>query len=57
MRYTVHGSFEDPNKTRKCFIRFSSPDFPTRQQAEEELELWKRTRTYTFQWIEEKITK
>lgn len=51
MRYTVHGSFENPNK-RINYARFSSPDFDTKQQAEEELQLWKRTRPYTFQWIE-----
>lgn len=53
MKYTVHGSFENPNKA-KNYARFSSPDFTAREAAEVELELWKMSRTYTFQWIEER---
>jgi len=53
MKYVVNGSFENPNKA-KTYARFSSPDFLTRQEAEAELQLWKSTRTYTYQWIEEK---
>ncbi len=52
MKYVVHGSFENPNKA-KTYARFSSPEFFTKQEAEEELQLWKSTRTYTFQWVEE----
>lgn len=52
MKYVVHGSFENPNKARN-YARFSSPDFTTREEAEAELQLWKSTRTYTYQWVEE----
>jgi len=52
MKYVVHGSFENPSKARN-YARFSSPDFTDRQTAEVELQLWKMTRTYTYQWVEE----
>ena len=50
MRYVVHGSFENPNKA-KSYARFSSAFFLTREEAE--AQLWKSTRTYTYQWVEE----
>ena len=53
IKFTVHGSFENP-KTAKQYARFSSPDFLTVEEAERELELWKSTRTYTYQWIEKR---
>ena len=51
MKYVVHGSFENPSKA-KSYARFSSAFFLTREEAEEEAQLWKSTRTYTFQWVE-----
>ena len=51
MRYVVHGSFENPNKA-KSYARFSSAFFLTREEAEAEAQLWKSTRTYTYQWVE-----
>jgi BMFP domain-containing protein YqiC len=56
VKYTVHGSFENPSKA-KSYARFSSLDFTTREEAEAEAQLWKSTRTYTYQWIEEKKEK
>ena len=52
MKYIVYGSFENP-KTAKSYARFSSPDFLTKEEAEAEAQLWKSTRTYTYQWVEE----
>jgi len=52
VEYVVHGSFENPRRA-KNYARFSSPNFSTKAEAEAEAQLWKSTRTYTFQWIEE----
>jgi hypothetical protein len=51
MRYVVHGSFENP-KSAKTYACFSSAFFLTKEEAEAEAQLWKSTRTYTYQWVE-----
>jgi len=52
-KFTVHGSFEDPKKA-KSYARFSSLlDYPTREGAQDLLDLWKSERDYKFLWIEE----
>ena len=52
MKYTVHGSFENP-KTAKSYARFSSKlDYATREEAENLMKEWKTERDYKFIWIE-----
>ena len=52
MKYTVHGSFENPNKA-KSYARFSSKlDYATEEEAEKELENWTAQAKYPFIWIE-----
>lgn len=52
MKYTVHGSFENP-KTAKQYARFSSRlDYGTREEAEALASQWKEERDYKFIWIE-----
>ena len=52
VKYTVHGSFENPS-TAKQYARFSSRlDYATREEAEALASQWKEERDYTFIWIE-----
>lgn len=54
MKYTVHGSFENPNKAKQ-YARFSSKlDYTTEDEAIKELEKWTQEARYEFVWIEEK---
>jgi len=53
MKYTVHGSFENPNKVKQ-YARFSSKlDYATEDEATKELEKWTQEAKYEFIWIEE----
>jgi hypothetical protein len=52
MKYTVHGSFENPNKVKQ-YARFSSKDYQTEDEAIKELEKWTQKARYPFIWIEE----
>jgi hypothetical protein len=52
MKYTVHGSFENPNKT-KSYARFSSKlDYATFDEAAEEADKWAQEAKYPFIWVE-----
>ena len=52
MKYTVHGSFENPQRA-KSYARFTSKeDYATREEAEAVVQQWKTQRDYTFIWIE-----
>lgn len=54
MKYTVHGSFENP-KRAKSYARFTSKeDYATREEAEALASQWKSERDYAFIWIEER---
>jgi hypothetical protein len=51
-KYTVHGSFENPQRA-KSYARFTSKeDYATREEAEAVVQQWKTQRDYTFIWIE-----
>lgn len=53
MKYTVHGSFENPQRA-KSYARFTSKeDYATREEAELLASQWKTERDYKFIWIEE----
>ena len=52
MKYTVHGSFENPQRA-KSYARFSSKlDYETEQEAQWELEKWTEEKRYAWMWIE-----
>jgi hypothetical protein len=52
MKYTVHGSFVNPNKAKE-YARFSSKDFATEEEASLEVDKWTRIAKYPFIWVEE----
>ncbi len=52
MKYTVHGSFVNPNKAKE-YACFSSKDFATEEEASEEVDKWTRIAKYPFIWVEE----
>ena len=53
MKYTVHGSFENPKKA-KSYARFSSLlDYPTAQEAQLLANEWTEGKRYAWIWIEE----
>ena len=53
MKYTVCGSFENPNRA-KNYARFSSKlDYATEDEAVEELERWTAEARYPHIWIQE----
>jgi hypothetical protein len=52
-KYTVHGSFENPN-TSKSYARFSSKlDYETSQEAQWLADEWTEEKRYAWIWIEE----
>jgi hypothetical protein len=52
MKYTVHGSFVNPNKAKE-YARFSSKDFATEEEASEEVDKWTQVAKYPYIWVEE----
>ena len=52
MKYTVCGSFENPN-TSKSYARFSSKlDYETAQEAQSLADEWTQEGRYSWVWIE-----
>ena len=52
MKYTVYGSFENPNKAKSYALFSSKLDYATEEEAEQELEKWTAQAKYPFIWIE-----